>query len=102
MKVVKNKCAPPFKQAEFDIQYNEGVSHTGLLIDLGVEQGVVDKSGSWFSYGDMRLGQGKENSKLFLAENPDIAAEIERKVRDALGLPVPAALAAATDGAAEE
>ena len=66
VKVVKNKCAPPFRQAEFDIQYNEGVSHEGLLIDLGVEEGIVDKSGSWFSYGDLRLGQGKENSRAFL------------------------------------
>ena len=87
MKVVKNKCAPPFKQAEFDIQYNEGVSHTALLVDLGVEHGIVDKSGSWFSYGDLRLGQGKENSKAFLVENPDIAEEIETRLRPALGLP---------------
>ena len=87
VKVVKNKCAPPFRQAEFDIQYNEGVSHTGLLIDLGVENGIVDKSGSWFSYGDLRLGQGKENSKVFLAENQDIAVEIETKLRDKLSLP---------------
>lgn len=86
VKVVKNKCAPPFKQAEFDIQYNEGVSHTGLLIDLGVDHGIVDKSGSWYSYGDLRLGQGKENSKVFLTENPDIAEEIEVKLRPALGI----------------
>jgi recombination protein RecA len=97
VKVVKNKCAPPFKQAEFDIQYNEGVSHSGLLIDLGVDLGVVDKSGSWFSYGDLRLGQGKENSKAFLVENEDIARDIEAKVRDALGLP--GRLASAEDGA---
>ena len=87
VKVVKNKCAPPFKQAEFDIQYNEGVSHMALLVDLGVEHGIVDKSGSWFSYGDLRLGQGKENSKAFLLDNPDIAEEIETKLRPALGLP---------------
>jgi recombination protein RecA len=86
VKVVKNKCAPPFKQAEFDIQYNEGVSHTGLLVDLGVDHGIVDKSGSWYSYGDLRLGQGKENSKQFLAENPDIAEEIEAQLRTAMGL----------------
>ena len=86
VKVVKNKCAPPFKQAEFDIQYNEGVSHSGLLVDLGVEYGIVDKSGSWFSYGDLRLGQGKENSKIFFAENQDIADEVEVKIRAALGL----------------
>ena len=88
VKVVKNKCAPPFRQAEFDIQYNEGVSHNALLIDLGVENNIVDKSGSWFSYGDLRLGQGKENSKAFLVDNPDIAEEIEARLRPALGLPV--------------
>ena len=86
VKVVKNKCAPPFKQAEFDIQYNEGVSHTALLIDLGVDHEIVEKSGSWFSYGDLRMGQGKENSKIFLLENPDIAEEIELRLRTALGL----------------
>jgi len=93
VKVVKNKCAPPFRQAEFDIQYNEGISHTSLLVDLGVEHRILDKSGSWFSYGDMRLGQGKENTRVFLTENPDIAAEVEAKVRAALG-------AAAEPGAA--
>jgi recombination protein RecA len=85
VKVVKNKCAPPFRQAEFDIQYNEGISHTSLLVDLGVEHRILDKSGSWFSYGDMRLGQGKENTRVFLTENPDIATEVEGKVRAALG-----------------
>jgi len=100
VKVVKNKCAPPFRQAEFDIQYNEGVSHTGLLIDLGVEQNIVDKSGSWFSYGDLRLGQGKENSKVFLVENPDIAAEIETRLRESLGLP--GALGSSDDSASED
>jgi recombination protein RecA len=83
--VVKNKFAPPFRQAEFDIQYNEGISHTSLLVDLGVEHRILDKSGSWFSYGDMRLGQGKENTRVFLTENPDIATEVEGKVRAALG-----------------
>ena len=83
---MKNKCAPPFRQAEFDIQYDEGISHTGLLVDLGVEHNIVDKSGSWFSYGDLRLGQGKENSKLFLIENADIADEIETRLRVTLGL----------------
>ena len=86
VKVVKNKCAPPFRQAEFDIQYNEGVSHNALLVDLGVEHGIVQKSGAWFSYGDLRLGQGKENSKNFLVENPDIAEEIDAQLRVALGL----------------
>ena len=87
VKVVKNKCAPPFKQAEFDIQYNEGVSHNALLVDLGVEHGIVNKSGSWFSYGDLRMGQGKENSKLFLLDNKDVAEEIEAKLRPLIGLP---------------
>jgi recombination protein RecA len=86
VKVVKNKCAPPFRQAEFDIEYNVGISHLGLLVDLGVEERILDKSGSWFSYGDLRLGQGKENSKQFLVENPDIATEVEAKLRVALGL----------------
>ena len=86
VKVVKNKCAPPFKQAEFDILYGRGISHTGLLIDIGVERGVVDKSGSWFSYGDLRLGQGKENVRTFLEENRDVAEEIEARLRVALGI----------------
>ena len=86
VKVVKNKCAPPFRQAEFDIHYNEGISHTGLLVDLGVEHGVVDKSGSWFSYGDLRLGQGKENAKQFLVDNGDIAKEIEERLKSTLGM----------------
>ncbi len=91
VKVVKNKCAPPFKQAEFDILYGKGISHTGLLIDIGVEQGVVDKSGSWFSYGDLRLGQGKENVRTFLEENPDVAEEIEARLLVALGIVEPPA-----------
>ena len=86
VKVVKNKCAPPFKQAEFDILYGKGISHTGLLIDIGVEHGVVDKSGSWFSYGDLRLGQGKENVRTFLEENADVAQEIEARLLVALGI----------------
>ncbi|MGH7501319.1 MAG: recombinase RecA [Longimicrobiales bacterium] len=85
VKVVKNKVAPPFKQAEFDVMYNEGISHTGLLVDLGVENDIVQKSGAWFSYGDTRIGQGRENAKVFLKENPDTAAEIEARVREALG-----------------
>jgi len=87
VKVVKNKTAPPFREAEFDIMYNEGISHNGLLVDLGVDTEIVDKAGAWFSYGDVRLGQGRENAKAFLAENPDIAREVEDKVRDALSLP---------------
>jgi recombination protein RecA len=87
VKVVKNKTAPPFRQAEFDIIYDEGISHLGLLIDLGSEHDVVEKSGAWYSYGDLRLGQGKENAKAFLAENADVAAEIDARVRAALDLP---------------
>ncbi len=87
VKVVKNKCAPPFKQAEFDILYNEGISHTSLLIDLGAETGIVEKSGAWYSYGDLRLGQGKENARQFLLENEDIIEELDRKIRAALELP---------------
>ena len=86
VKVVKNKLAPPFKVVEFDIMYGLGVSKMGELIDLGVQAGVVDKSGSWFSYGDERIGQGRENAKVFLAEHVDIAAEIESKIRTNAGL----------------
>ncbi len=86
VRVVKNKCAPPFRQAEFDILYNQGISHTGLLIDLGVEHGIVQKAGSWFSRGDLRLGQGKENVRRFLAENEDIRREIEGALLQALGI----------------
>ncbi|MEM0977590.1 MAG: recombinase RecA [Pseudomonadota bacterium] len=86
VKVVKNKVAPPFKQVEFDIMYGEGISKTGELIDLGVKAGLVEKSGSWFSYGDQRIGQGRENAKQFLKENTDIALEIEDKIRAAHGL----------------
>jgi recombination protein RecA len=84
VKVVKNKMAPPFRQAEFDVMYNEGISHTGLLVDLGVENDIVQKAGAWFSYGDVRLGQGRENAKNFLRESPDLTKEIEQKVRAAL------------------
>lgn len=87
VKVVKNKCAPPFKQAEFDIMYNEGISHLGLLIDLGVDNEIVSKSGSWFSYGDLRMGQGKENAKEFLVENPDVTQEIEERLKASLQIP---------------
>ncbi|MEE1555563.1 MAG: DNA recombination/repair protein RecA, partial [Alphaproteobacteria bacterium] len=80
------KVAPPFKVVEFDIMYGQGISKMGELLDLGVKAGVVDKSGSWFSYGDQRIGQGRENVKQFLAENIDMADEIERKVRANAGL----------------
>ncbi|MEO1238293.1 MAG: recombinase RecA [Pseudomonadota bacterium] len=86
VKVVKNKVAPPFKQVEFDIMYGEGISKMGELIDLGVKAGVVEKSGAWFSYGDERIGQGRENAKTYLKENPAIANAIEDKIRAAHGL----------------
>ncbi|AJY47008.1 recombinase RecA [Martelella endophytica] len=86
VKVVKNKMAPPFKQVEFDIMYGEGVSKTGELVDLGVKAGIVEKSGSWFSYNSQRLGQGRENAKLFLKENQAIASEIELALRQNAGL----------------
>ena len=86
VKVVKNKVAPPFKQVEFDIMYGEGISKTGELVDIGVKVGVVEKSGSWYSYGDERIGQGRENAKSFLKANPATALEIEDKIRAANGL----------------
>jgi recombination protein RecA len=81
VKVVKNKLAPPFKQVEFDIMYGEGVSKVGELIDLGVKANVVEKSGAWYSYDSQRIGQGRENAKVFLKQNPDIANKIEAQVR---------------------
>jgi recombination protein RecA len=86
VKVVKNKMAPPFRQVEFDIMYGEGISHTGELIDLGIKAGVVEKSGSWFSYASQRVGQGRENAKQFLRDHPDIADAIEAKVREQSGI----------------
>src|SRR5216110_525825 len=88
VKVVKNKVAPPFKQVEFDIMYGEGVSKSGELVDLGVKAGVVEKSGAWFSFDSQRLGQGRENAKVYLKENPDVAQRIENAIRgrtDAVG-----------------
>ena len=87
-KVVKNKVAPPFKQAEFDIIYGLGISREGTLLDMGCDMDLVQKSGSWFSFGEDRLGQGRENARQFLKENPDIAATIEQKIREAHGLAV--------------
>jgi recombination protein RecA len=81
VKVVKNKVAPPFREVEFDIMYGEGISKLGEIIDLGVKAGVIEKSGSWFSYNSIRIGQGRENVREFLRQNPDIANEIERAVR---------------------
>ena len=87
VKVVKNKVAAPFRQAEFDIDYGEGISKAGELVDLGVDHKLVVKSGAWYSYGDLRLGQGRDNAKVFLRENPDLADEIEAKIRDRMGMP---------------
>ena len=86
VKVVKNKVAPPFKQVEFDIMYGEGISKVGELIDLGVKAGVVEKSGAWYSYGDERIGQGRENAKQFLRDNPHVATAIEDRIRASHGL----------------
>jgi len=86
VKVVKNKCAPPFRQAEFDILYNQGISHESLLIDIGVEENIIEKSGSWYSFGDLRLGQGKENTRDFLVENPDVLEKVDNLVCSRLGL----------------
>ena len=97
VKVVKNKVAPPFKQAEFDLMYAEGISHTSLLVDIGVEAGIIDKAGAWYSYGSQRIGQGRENAKLFLKDNPALMAEIEEKVKVVLGVNA----AAPTAGAEE-
>lgn len=88
VKVVKNKVAPPFKEAEFDILYSEGISREGELIDLGVEHKILEKSGAWYAYQGERLGQGRENSRLFLREHPDIAWRIENQLREKLGLPL--------------
>ncbi len=84
-KVIKNKVAPPFRQAEFDIMFGEGISKEGELIDYGVKLEIIDKSGAWFSYGDSKIGQGRENVKVYLKENPEIALEIEEKIKGALG-----------------
>jgi recombination protein RecA len=88
VKVVKNKVAPPFKQAEFDIMYAEGISHTSLLVDIGAESGIIEKSGAWYSYNGQKIGQGRENAKMYLKDNPVILAEIEEKVKVVLGIGV--------------
>ncbi len=92
VKVVKNKVAPPFRQAEFDIMFDEGISHSALLVDLAAESGVIQKTGAWYAYNDQRIGQGRENTKLFLKDNPALMAEIEAKVKDALGVKAGAAV----------
>jgi len=102
VKVVKNKLAPPFRQVEFDIMYGEGISKTGELIDLGVKSGIVEKSGAWFSYDSQRLGQGRDNSKQFLKDNPQIANAIEQGVRESAGLLSDVLLAVEGSEAGEE
>ena len=100
VKVVKNKVAPPFKQAEFDVMFDEGISHSGLVVDLASEANIIQKSGAWYSYGDQRIGQGRENAKLFLHDNPALLTEVEGRVKEFLGVrPQPAA--AADDGDAD-
>ena len=98
VKVVKNKVAPPFKQVEFDIMYGEGISKTGELIDLGVKAGIVEKSGAWISYDGQRIGQGRENAKVFLRDNPELANRLEQAIRQNAGLIVDKMLATPDDG----
>jgi recombination protein RecA len=101
VKVVKNKVAPPFKSAEFDIIFGEGISKTGDLLDLAAEQGIIDKSGAWYSYKEERIGQGRENAKKFLKEHPEMFAEIDANVRMGFGLPPLTELAAASTEATD-
>ncbi|MYG52069.1 MAG: recombinase RecA, partial [Rhodospirillaceae bacterium] len=103
VKVVKNKMAPPFRVVEFDIMYGEGISRTGELIDMGVAAGVVEKSGTWFSFADQRIGQGRENAKTFLRDNPDIAGRIRDRILESAGLLASKLeINAASDAPAEE
>jgi recombination protein RecA len=88
IKVIKNKVAPPFKQAEFDIMYNEGISRTGNVLDVGVRENLIQKGGAWFSYNDIRLGQGRENAKQYLKDNPDVMHQIENKIREKYNLKI--------------
>jgi len=97
VKVVKNKVAPPFKQAEFDVMFDEGISHVSLVVDIAAEANIIQKSGAWYSYGDQRIGQGRENAKLFLKDNPVLLTEVEGKVRDFLGMKGGAAVPAGED-----
>ena len=102
VKVMKNKVAPPFKVAEFDIMYNEGISKVGNIIDVGVKESIVQKSGAWFSYNDIRLGQGRENAKQYLRENPEVALEIENQIRSKYDLPLNQGNVKATSEQTEE
>ena len=103
VKVVKNKIAPPFKEAEFDIMFGKGISREGAILDLAAKEDIVEKSGSWYAYQGSKIGQGRENAKMYLAQNPAVCAEIEGKVREAHGIPAdPAAVSAAEAAAPEE
>src|SRR5258706_6696750 len=97
VKVVKNKVAPPFRQAEFDIMYGEGISREGEILEIGVLHGILEKSGAWYIYNGDRLGQGKDNSRDFLKENPALAKEIEAKIREKAGAKAPVAAVAAAE-----
>jgi recombination protein RecA len=97
VKVVKNKVAPPFKQAEFDVMFDEGISHVSLVVDIAAEANIIQKSGAWYSYGDQRIGQGRENAKLFLKDNQALLTEVEGKVKDFLGMKAGATVAAGED-----
>src|SRR5216110_321703 len=101
VKVVKNKVAPPFRQAEFDIMFDEGISHESLLVDIAAEAAIIEKSGAWYAYGKERIGQGRENAKLYLKDHPDLAAEVEAKVKEHLGVK-PVAVAADEEASAPE
>ena len=101
VKVVKNKLAPPFRQVENDIMYGDGISKTGELLDLGVKSGIVEKSGAWFSFDSQRLGQGRENSRQFLKDNPEVADVIEKGVRESSGLLGEVLLAGPDDSSAD-
>src|SRR2546422_10542523 len=92
VKVVKNKLAPPFREAEFDVMYGEGISKSGTVLDAGVEQGIIEKSGTWYSYKNERIGQGRDNARKWLQENANVLADLEAKIRETLGLRAPAPL----------
>ena len=100
--MVKNKVAPPFKQAEFDVMFDEGISHAGLVVDIAAEANIIQKSGAWYSYGDQRIGQGRENAKLFLKDNPALLAEVEGRVKEFLGMKVSATVPADVDGETDD
>jgi recombination protein RecA len=102
VKVVKNKVAPPFKEAEFDIMYGKGISTVGDLVDLAANVNIIAKSGAWYAYNNEKIGQGRENAKLFLVEHPEIMEEIDRKVREHYGLTAPTNLPTGTDDADTE